>query len=262
MLGGRSSVAIGMLEVIIPLLLFVCLVFASVGSLTIHKRLRAEHRDEDTHAVVKLATSLFVLMTSLVLGLMIGSAKNTFEFTDRNVHTFATNLILLDRSLAQYGPEANGVRQRLLAYIEGELTETWSGYSQPLISDAAAESLLNEVGNVLRLIKPQDSIRTDLWHDVMDRFQKVVEQRWVVAEQSEGTIPSPLIIGVVVWLVLIFASFGYRAPQNIVVIGIFILAAALVSGALYLILDMDVPFSGPIQISPAPLQRVIAEMQQ
>jgi hypothetical protein len=62
--------------------------------------------------------------------------------------------------------------------------------------------------------------------------------------------------------VLIFGSFGYRAPRNIVVVGVFIVTAALVSGAIYLILDMDVPFGGPIQVSPEPLQHVMAEMQR
>ena len=82
------------------------------------------------------------------------------------------------------------------------------------------------------------------------------------SNQARGWVAWVLGVLLTVWLVLIFASFGYRAPQNIVVIGIIILAAALISGALYLILDMDVPFSGPIQVSPAPLQRAIAEMQQ
>jgi hypothetical protein len=36
----------------------------------------------------------------------------------------------------------------------------------------------------------------------------------------------------------------------------------LIAGAIYLILDMDIPFSGPIQISPAPLQRALAELQR
>jgi hypothetical protein len=66
----------------------------------------------------------------------------------------------------------------------------------------------------------------------------------------------------VVWLVLIFASFGYRAPRNLVVVASLFVAAALVSAAIYLIMDMDVPFSGPIQISPKPLERVIAQMQR
>jgi len=61
---------------------------------------------------------------------------------------------------------------------------------------------------------------------------------------------------------LIFASFGFRAPRNAVVITIFLVASALIAAAVYLIIDMDAPFAGPIQVSPVPLQRAVAEMQR
>ena len=40
------------------------------------------------------------------------------------------------------------------------------------------------------------------------------------------------------------------------------MSAALIAGAIYLILDMDVPFDGTIQVSPAPLERVVAELKR
>jgi hypothetical protein len=67
---------------------------------------------------------------------------------------------------------------------------------------------------------------------------------------------------VVGWLVLIFGSFGYRAPQNAVVLTSFVLASALISGALYLIVDMDAPFVVLFSFLWAPLQRVMAEIRR
>jgi len=46
------------------------------------------------------------------------------------------------------------------------------------------------------------------------------------------------------------------------VITIFLVASALIAAAVYLIIDMDAPFAGPIQVSPVPLQRAVAEMQR
>lgn len=85
---------------------------------------------------------------------------------------------------------------------------------------------------------------------------------WALVERAEGSIPLPLLGLVIAWLVLIFGSFGYLAPRNLVVAISFVGASALVSGALYLIVDMDEPFKGPIQISSAPLQRVLAEISK
>jgi len=64
------------------------------------------------------------------------------------------------------------------------------------------------------------------------------------------------------WLVVIFASLGYRAPPNAVVAGSIILAAALIAATMYLIVDMDVPFGGPTSVSPEPIDRVIAALSR
>ncbi|WP_255263658.1 hypothetical protein [Pseudomonas aegrilactucae] len=62
-------------------------------------------------------------------------------------------------------------------------------------------------------------------------------------------------------MTLIFASFGYRAPRNPMVIGMFSVSSLLIAASVYLVLDMNVPFHGPIQISDQPLRRALAEMQ-
>ena len=93
-------------------------------------------------------------------------------------------------------------------------------------------------------------------------FQNVVRRRWTLIEESEGTIPNSFLIMLTAWLVLIFASYGYRAPRNAVVAITLVISAFLISGSIYLILDMDVPFSGPIKISPAPLLRAEEQMHR
>jgi hypothetical protein len=70
-----------------------------------------------------------------------------------------------------------------------------------------------------------------------------------------------MIAMVVCWLTLIFASFGYRARHNAIVATWFVVAALLISGGLYLILDMDAPTSGLIQPSDRPFQHALLELQ-
>jgi|AmaraimetFIIA100_FD_contig_111_494396_length_1010_multi_4_in_0_out_0_2 hypothetical protein len=71
---------------------------------------------------------------------------------------------------------------------------------------------------------------------------------------------APLIILVILWLAIIFASFGYRAPRNTIVTASLCLAALLISAALYLILDMDTPSSSMTQVSNVPFQRLLAQL--
>src|SRR5262245_15266323 len=106
-------------ENVAAVIIFVCLASASLGSLVIYRRLPSHHREDETLNVLRMIANIFVVMTSLVLGLMLNSAKNTLESVDRNVHALAANLIVLDRSLRNYGPDTGATRQDLLAYAQG-----------------------------------------------------------------------------------------------------------------------------------------------
>ncbi|MHC8411282.1 bestrophin-like domain [Pseudomonas sp. Hz4] len=110
-------------------------------------------------------------------------------------------------------------------------------------------------------IKPADRFHETMMLDVRQQYHSLIEQRWRIVEQSEGAIPGPLIGMLVAWMTLIYASFGYRAPRNPMVVGMFTISALLIAGSVYLVLDMNVPFGGPIQVSDAPFRRALAEVQ-
>ena len=249
-------------EILVACFVFVCLTGASLGVLLLHGKLPAHHRHDETQNTVRLVTNIFVVMTSLVLGLMVNSAKTRFEGINRDVHAFATDLILLDRMLRQYGPDANDTRQRLVAYVKRAADGRWTTGDPVHTSDVTSEQLLNDVGSSLRALSPSNDTQRSIWNDARDQYRKALELRWTLVEQAEGSIPTPLLGMVIAWLVLVFGSFGYRAPCNLVVVISFVAASALISCALYLIVDMDEPFKGPIQISSAPLQRVMAEISK
>jgi hypothetical protein len=231
-----------MQEAAIAALIFACLVAASLASQSLYRKIPERHRQDDTHQVVTSLAGIFVVMTSLVLGLLLNSAKNTFEQVDHNMHTYATDLILLDRTLVQYGPEAADTRQHLLAYVTRAANST--RHDDPLIADRTSEALLDDVGKSLRTIAPDNSERIARWKDAEQQFRKIVELRWTIVEQSEGTIPMALIAMIAAQLMLIFLSFGYRAPRNAMVVTSFVVSAGLIAGTIYLALDMHIPIPG------------------
>jgi hypothetical protein len=220
-------------------------------------RLPSEHSQDDTRSVVRLVANLFVVMTSLVLGLTLNSAKNTFETNNRDIRTLATELILLDRTMRALGPEAEDARRHLVEYVQTSLNR-----SNILEEDPQAEASLEAAGSSLMAILVSDEQKVALWNDARQLYRQVVQQRWVVLDQYGGTIPPPLITVVILWLAIIFASFGYRAPHNTIVTTSFLLAALLISATLYLILDMDTPASSMTQASSLPFQRALAQLQR
>ncbi len=245
----------------IPLAVFGCLLSASLLMMHWNPKLSARHRDEDTHTVVRLVANIFVVVTSLVFGLMINSAKNTFESIDANFHAYATSLIIFDRTLRTYGDATQETHKRLVTYLEQAVANPFRGDQALQHQKSQAAQYLDDVGKSLAGIRPPDHYHEIMLQDIRQHYRGLIEQRWRIVEQSEGAIPGPLIGMLVAWLMLIFASFGYRAPRNPMVIGMFTVSSFLIAASIYLVLDMDIPFHGPIQISDEPLRRALAEMQ-
>jgi len=246
-----------MTEFVVAVLAFLSMMGAALLGLFSKTRLPSEHLQDDTRNLVGLVAHLFVVITALVVGLMLNSAKNTFETNNRDVRTLATELILLDRKLRALSPEAEDARRHLVEYVQTSLKG-----ANILQEDPQAEALLEAAGTELRAIRVSDEQKVALWNDARQLYREVVAQHWVVLDEYGGTIPRPLITIVILWLAVIFASFGYRAPRNTIVMASLSLAALLISAALYLILDMDTPASSMTQASNAPFQRALAQLQR
>jgi hypothetical protein len=63
--------------------------------------------------MLRLGTGLIGTIAALVLGLLIASANSTFETQSSQVQQLTANVVLLDQTLAQYGPETASVRHLL-----------------------------------------------------------------------------------------------------------------------------------------------------
>src|SRR5215510_2423044 len=136
-----------MSEFVVAILAFLSMMGAALFGLFSKTELPSEHLQDDTRSVVGLVASLFVVMTSLVLGLMLNSAKDTFETNNRDIRTLATELILLDRTTRSLGPDAEDARRHLIEYVEISLKG-----ANILEEDPQAEASLEAVGSSLRAI--------------------------------------------------------------------------------------------------------------
>jgi hypothetical protein len=240
-------------EVFIALAVFIGLCAASLVTMFLCPMLPARHRDDQTTSTVRLIISIFSVMTSLVFGLMINSAKNTFDDVTFNVHAYGTNLILMDRTLRNYGIEGRDARSRLYSYVKEAIAyHAWTE-SDDTTADTAGQAL-NRVGDAIAVLTPADDYHRDVLNDIRSQFHSLVAQRWALVEQSEGSLSLPLVAMVVAWLMLVFSGIAFRAPPNMAVILLFVFSAWLFASSFYLILDMNRPFEGPIQISDAPLK--------
>ena len=247
-MGGELNASVGAVLALLTMI--------GAALLGLKARLPAEQLQDDTSGVVRLVANLFVVMTSLALGLMMNSARNTLETNNRNIRTLATDIILLDRTTRGLGQEAEDARRYLVEYLQMALKY------RNIVEDPQAEALLYAVGTSLKAIRVADEQKVTLWNDALMLYRRIVQERWVVVDAAGGTIPTPMVITMILWLAIIFASFGYRAPRRTIVTASFFLAALLISAGLYLILDMDKSSSAMFRVSNAPFQRALEQMQR
>ena len=113
-----SALAIGSI-------VFACVFGSALLGLFIGGALPEHHLSQDSKDVVKLGMGLIATTSALVLGLLIASAKTSFDTQNDEVKQAAANIVLLDRALAHYGPETKGARDLIRRAIAFRLATTW-----------------------------------------------------------------------------------------------------------------------------------------
>ena len=143
----------------ISFIVFACVFGGTLLGMVLRAVLPEQHLSSESKDVVKLGMGLIGTMTALVLGLMIASAKSTFDTQRAGVAQLAGNVIMLDRYLAHCGRDAQDARAMLKASVADMLARTWPGESSsPGIgagqggTEGKYEGLLDKI----QAIKPQD----------------------------------------------------------------------------------------------------------
>ena len=221
-----------------------------------------KHLSSDTQDVVKLGIALIATMAALVLGLLVASAKSTYDTRRTQLLQVSADIILLDRVLANYGPETQDARVMLQRSVAAVLEQFWPANRARLVTiDRSASSVESVYDNIQRLAPRSDAQRS-LQAQALTIAFDLGRTRVLLFEQLDNSIPAPFLVVLVFWLAVIFVSFGLFAPRNGIVAVAFFVCALSVSGAIFLILELDRSFDGMLQVSSAPLRSALAQLGQ
>ena len=84
---------------------------------------------------------------------------------------------------------------------------------------------------------------------ITEAAKSLSQLRLLLFAQSGGSIPAPFLVILVFWLAIIFASFSLFGPMNTTVLAFTFLFAVSAACAIFLIFELDSPFTGMLQIS-------------
>jgi hypothetical protein len=116
-----------------------------------------KYHNEATQKIVQTATGMVSLIAALVLGLLVATAKNKFDMTNQTTQEFAANLMLINRALVNFGPEANEARTLLRKYTRAKIEATWPGEvgPQPAPDEPPPWKLLESLQQSLSGLEPK-----------------------------------------------------------------------------------------------------------
>jgi len=221
-----------------------------------------EHFSTDSKDAVKLAMGLVATMTALLLGLLVSSAKSTYDTQRGQVIQLSAKVIFLDRVLSLYGPETMGIRRDLHAGIADMIRRVW-----PEAADGAADLKPearrgDAVYVALEALTPSDESQRGLKTQAIALAVEIAQVRTLFVAQSVPSISMTVLAVLVCWLVVTFVSSSLLAPPNAMTAVALMAAVGSVAGAVFLILELDSPFAGILRISSQPMVTALQHVAQ
>src|SRR5215471_9262256 len=104
---------------------FACVLGGALLGMFLRVSLPEHHLSTDSKDFLKLGTGLIATMAALVLGLLIASAKNSYDIQRNELTQVSASIIVLDRLMSNYGPETKEARDLLRRSVVRTLDEMW-----------------------------------------------------------------------------------------------------------------------------------------
>jgi hypothetical protein len=226
--------------------------------------LPGHHLSSESKDTIKLAAGMIATLSALVLGLLVSSAKSNFDTMSAEVTQGAAKVIQLDRALANYGPETRDARDLLRRSMVAGIEAFWPEDKMTATGMTTFERMngMELVQAKLRALTPATDAQRQLLAQAQSISGELVQFRWLLIEQTQNALPKPFLVMVLFWLTMLHMSFGLFAPRNAMVITVLFICAVSVSGAIFLILEMNHPLSGMIKVSSAPMLKALEHLGQ
>jgi hypothetical protein len=248
--------------IVVSLIAFAIILAGAFGGTLLRDALPDHHLADNAKDVVRLGTGLIATIAALVLGLLISSAKTSFDTQAGQVQHMTADIVLLDRLLAQYGPETRDARELLRQAVGPLVDRLWHDGEVQGATDRpfAATAVAEDANARIDALEPKTEAQRSLKARAVALVTDLTQTRLLLFEQSGRSIPMPFLAVMVLWLAIIFMSFCLFSRLNPTLMAALVVFALSASAAIFLILEMSEPFTGLMRIPSAPLRNALAPL--
>jgi len=242
------------------LIVFACVFGAALFGMLMRRLLPENHLGSETKDTVKVAMGFVATMAALILGLLVAAASESYDKQASGVTEMTAKIMYLDRILANYGSETKEVRALYRRFVEKVKNLMWPDYNSGESQLDPGASHTEEFLVAIQSLTPKNDLQNTLKSQALTTTLELGQLRWLEYEQASNSVSKPMLCILVFWVAVLFASFGIFAPTNSTVVAALFLAALSVSGAIFLILELESPFSGFLQIPKTAFLDAIAHL--
>ena len=247
-------------SVTIALVIFVLVFDSELANMFVSGVLSKSQFSMESKEIIRISIALITTMVALVLSLLITSAKNTYDARRNHLAELSADIVVLDRDLARYGPETKDARALLQSLVAATIDRFRPTTGAPPTGTINPSFSVEVFHNAVNALSPQSEAQRDLRNQALNTIRGVDRTRALLFANLGTSIPMPFLMILVFWLCIIFASFGLFAPRKATVTVVLGVSALSVSGAIFLILELDRPLGGLLQISATPLRAALAQL--
>jgi hypothetical protein len=244
-------------------LAFVCpLLGAGIGA-AVRSRLPENHLSRDAIDVIKLAMGLMATLVALTLGLLISSAKTYHATVETEYKKILAAIVHLDEYLEAYGPETREIRTRVRQVAARSFKERWPNQEFGPLGPESQGGPERYVDIQRRILELQPTTPAQRWFQqaALEVTSEVSNLRWLVISQQTATDPVvPIFVMIFLSALAIFGGFSLYAPPNATVFTVQALSALAIAGATFLIVELNSPFHGLLEISSAGAHTLMAAL--
>jgi hypothetical protein len=140
------------------LITLACIMGGMLFGMFLRTLLPKHHLTDDSKDVIKMGTGMVATMAALVLGLVVASAKGTFDTLNSGVRQAGTKIIQLDRTMASYGPETREARDVLRRGVTTAMERIWPADKKAIAVEKVGHSgvAIGELEEKLRKLSPRN----------------------------------------------------------------------------------------------------------
>jgi hypothetical protein len=243
----------------ISLLTFVLTLVGMSLGIFMQRVLPEGHLSSDSKEVVKLSMGVVATLAALVLGLLVASAKSSYDARESEINQITASVILLDNLLAKYGEGAEAARASLRQAVPAVVNRIWREaqsvklQATPFHATAEGEAFYQQVQD----LHPTNDLQRGLQTRIIQVTNDLMQARFLLFSHLGSSIPLLFLAVLLLWLIILFAGFALMASANATTLASLVICALSVSGAIFLILELNEPFSGLITIRSEPLRNAL-----